>query len=77
MTIIAKLSFWKMNPKKKLIITGLSLKMKVQSFEESILDALAQFRTEGYMEKLKTNITQKSLPSNRGDIIEFLYNQIA
>jgi hypothetical protein len=48
-----------MKPKKKSIITRLSLK-KMQPFEELILDALAQFRTEGYVEKLKTSITQES-----------------
>ena len=54
----------------------LSLK-KMQPFEELILDALTQFRTEGYAKKLKTSITQKSLSSNKDDLLEFLYNQIA
>ena len=76
MTIIAKLSFWIMKPKKKSIIARLSLK-KVQPFEELILDALAQFRTESYVKKLKTSITQESLPSNKDDLLEFLYNQFA
>ena len=74
MTIIAKLSFWKMKPKKKSIITRLLHK---NSFEESILDAFSQFKTGGYVEKLKTSITQESLPSNKDDLLEFLYNQIA
>ena len=60
MAIIAKLSYWIMKPKRKSIITWLSL-MKVQPFEELILDALAQFKTEGYTKKLKTSITQNSL----------------
>ena len=76
MTIIAKLSFWIIKPKKKSLITRLSHK-KLQLFEELILDALAQFRTEGYVKKLKTSITQKSLSSNKDDLLEFLYNQIA
>ena len=76
MTIIAKLSFWIMKPKKKSIITRLSLK-KMQPFEDSILDALAQFRTDGYATKLRASITQESLPSNKDDLLEFLYNQIA
>ena len=79
MTIIAKLSFWIMKPKKqnkKSIIIRLSLK-KMQPFEESILDALAQFKTEGYVEKLRTSITPESVPSNKDDLLEFLYNQIA
>ena len=50
--------------------------MKVQPFEELILDALTQFTTEGYVEKLKTSITQESLPSNCDDVVQFLYNQI-
>ena len=70
MTIIAKLSFWIMNPKNKSIITR-------QPLEELILDALAQFSTAGYANKLKTSITQESLPSNKDDLLEFLYNQIA
>ena len=76
MTIIAKLSFWIMKPRKKSIITRLTHK-KMQPFEELILDALAQFKTEDYAKKLKTSITQQSLPSNKDDLLEFLYNQIA
>ena len=76
MTIIAKLSFWIVKPKKKSITTELPLKT-VEPFEEIILDAFAQFRMEGYVEKLKTSITQESLPSNKHDLLEFLYNQIA
>ena len=71
MAIIAKLSFWIMKPKKKSIITWPSLK-KMQPFEELILGALNQFRTEGYVKKLKTSITQESLPSNKHDLLEFL-----
>jgi hypothetical protein len=76
MAIIAKLSFWIMKPKKKSIITELPHKA-VEPFEKLILDAFAQFRTEGYVEKLKTSITQESLPSNKKKLLEFLYNQIA
>ena len=49
----------------------------MQPFEELIPDALAQFETEGYVKKLQTSITQESLPSNKDDLLEFLYNQIA
>ena len=76
MAIIAKLSFWIMKPKKKSIITELPHKA-VKPFEKLILDAFAQFRTEGYVEKLKTSITPKSLPSNKKKLLEFLYNQTA
>jgi hypothetical protein len=75
MTIIGKLSFWIMK-RKKSIITKLSLN-RVEPFEELILDALAKFKTEGYVKKLKTSITQESLPPNKEDLLEFLYNQIA
>ena len=66
-----------MKPKNKSITTRLSLKKKSQPFEELIQDALAQFKTEGYVKKLKTRITPESLPSNKDDLLEFLYNQFA
>ena len=71
MNIIAKLSFWMQAGKKKeSVITELS-------FEDSVLGTLDQFRTEGYVEKLKNSITLESLPSNEADLHEFLCNQIA
>lgn len=72
-TIIAKLSFWIMKPKRKSFLAKLSLK---KPFQESITDALAQFSSGGYVEKLKTSITSESLPSNKEDLFEFLFNQI-
>ena len=73
MADIAKLSFLILQQQKtkKSIITKLKL-----SFEDLIRGALDQFRTEGYVEKLKTSITLESLPSNKADLHEFLYNQI-
>ena len=68
MNIIAKLSFW-MQPAKE--------KKSKLSFEDLILGALDQFRTEGHVEKLKNSITPESLPSNEADLHVFLYNQIA
>ena len=65
-----------MKPKKESITTQWSLKKRLP-FEQLILEALAQFRTEGYVKKLETSITQVSLPSNKDDLLEFLYNQIA
>ena len=47
------------------------------TFEDLILDGLAQFRKGDYVEKLKTRITPESLPSDKDDLLEFLYNQIA
>ena len=80
MNIIAKLSFWILQPrrKKKSIIAKLSFKPeKMGLFEGLILAALDHFKTGGYVEKIKTNITPESLPSNKEDLLEFLYNQIA
>ena len=74
-SIIAKLSFWILQPpknRKSIIDDSESL-----SFEDVILGALDHFRTEGYVDKIKTNITPESLPSNKDDLLEFLYNQIA
>ena len=76
MVIIAKLSFWIMKQNKKSITTELPLKT-VEPFEQLILAAFAQFKTEGYVEKLKTSITQESLQSNKDVLLEFLYHQIA
>jgi hypothetical protein len=83
MHIIAKLSFWILKPKKqvlkKSIMAKLSLRpfKKMLPFEELIMDALAQFRMEGYVEKLKTSIALESLPSNKKDLLAHLYNEIA
>ena len=80
MNIIAKLSFWILEPrrKKKSIIAKLSFwHEKMETLEGPILAALDQFKTGGYVEKIKTSITPESLPSNKEDLLEFLYNQIA
>ena len=79
MNIIAKLSFWILQPrrKKKSIIAKLSFNpKKMEPFESLILDALDHFITGGYVEKIRTSITPESLPSNKEDLLEFLYNQI-
>ena len=78
MNIIAKLSFWIQRPKtqaNKSIIAKLSLK-QVQPFEESIKDAFAQFRREGFVEKLKSSITSEYLPYNKEELPQFLSNQV-
>ena len=80
MYIIAKLSFWILEPrrKKKSLIAKLSFQLeKMEPFEGPILAGLDQFKTGGYVEKIKTSITLESLPSNEKDLLEFLYNQIA
>jgi hypothetical protein len=70
MNIIAKLSYWILQPRKtkKSIMAKLSFKPKKMQqlrFEDLVLGALNQFRTEGYVEKLKTSITPESLPSKK------------
>jgi hypothetical protein len=44
-------------------------------FEKSITEALDQFKDD-YMEKVKTHITSKSMPSKEDDLLAFLYNLI-
>ena len=44
---------------------------------ESIKDAMEQFKTCGYAEKIKTQITSHSIPlSGDEDLLAFLYDQI-
>ena len=78
MNIIAKLSFWIKKPAKmqKSIISKL-LFWKIRPFEELIMNALDQFKREGYVEKLKVGITSVSFPSNHQDQSGFLYHLIA
>ena len=40
------------------------------------MDALEQFKTHGYAEKLKTHITCDSIPPRHEDVVAFLYDQI-
>ena len=40
------------------------------------MDALEQFKTHGYAEQLKTQITSDSIPLGHEDLLAFLYNQI-
>ena len=80
MNIIAKLSFWILDPRrqKTSIIAKLLLQpVQLEPFEGPILAVLDQFKTGGYVENIKTSITPESLPSNKKDLLEFLYNQIA
>ena len=48
----------------------------MKPFMESIMDALEQFKTHGYAEKLKTHITCDSIPPRHEDVVAFLYDQI-
>ena len=68
MNIISKLSFWIKKPEKQTMNSS-------DGFEQVIMDALAKFKRDGYVKKLKTSIT--SVPSDNQDLLVFLYNQIA
>ena len=52
------------------------LAMKPGPLIESVMDAMQQFKTCGYAEKLKTQITSHTLPSGDEDLLAFLYDQI-
>lgn len=45
-------------------------------FEESITDALDQFKKQSYVEKLKTHITLESMSTNDKELWRFLYDLI-
>jgi hypothetical protein len=70
MSIIAKLSFWIVKSTKE-------TEKSLTAFEQVIMEALVKFQRDGHVEKLKTNITSESLPSDHEDLLAFLYNQIA
>ena len=75
MTIIAKLSFWILKPAKK--STMAKLLWKNQPFDKLMMDALDQFKKEGYVEKLKACITPVSFLPAQHDLSGFLYDLIA
>ena len=62
-------------PKAINIIAKLSFWIR-KPFKTSIMEALGQFKEQGYVNKLKTQITFEVLPTGRGDLFCFLYDQI-
>ena len=48
----------------------------MKPFMESIMDGLELFKSRGYAEKLKTQITSDSIPHGHEDLLAFLYDQI-
>jgi len=48
----------------------------MKPFQESIMDALEQFKRQNHVEKLKTQITSESIPTDHKELINFLYLQI-
>ncbi len=41
------------------------------------MEALDQFKSQKYAQKLKACITSESMPSNHGELAAFLYKQVA
>ena len=48
----------------------------IKPFYESVMDALEQFESHGYAQKLKTQITSESIALKHEDLLAFLYDQI-
>jgi len=57
------------------VIATLSFQV-MKPFQESIMDALEQFKRWNHVEKLKTQITSESIPTDHTELIKFLYLQI-
>jgi len=50
----------------------------MKPFRKAVMDALGLFKRQDHVEKIKTQITSESMPSNdTEDLFEFLYNHIA
>ena len=47
-----------------------------KGIQKSIVDALDQFKKEGYVEKLKAQITSEAIPTGHNDLVQFLYDQV-
>jgi len=45
-------------------------------FKYSIIEALDQFKSQGYEKKLKNSITSQSLPKDKEELLNFLYDLI-
>ena len=48
----------------------------MKPFKESIMEALQQFKSHGYAEKLKIHLTSDSIPPEHEDLLAFLYDKI-
>jgi hypothetical protein len=42
----------------------------------SIIDAMDKFKKQGYVKKLKAQITSEAMPTGHDDLVQFLYDQI-
>ena len=47
-----------------------------KNIREAIVDALDQFKKEGYVERLKTQITSEAISTEHDDLVQFLYDQV-
>ena len=47
-----------------------------KGIQKSVKDALDQFKKEGYVEKLKAQITSEAIPTGHDDLVQFLYDQV-
>ena len=61
---------------KAIIIITKSSFFIMKPFIESVMDALDQFKSHGYAEKLKSQITLDTIPPRHEDLLIFLYDQI-
>ncbi len=57
------------------ILAKLSFWIK-EPIETSIMNALDQFKKQGYVDKLKTQITSEAMPTGHQDLVQFLYDQV-
>ena len=57
------------------ILAKLSFWIK-KPLETSIMDSFHQFKKQGYVEKLKAQITPEALPTKHSALVQFLYDQV-
>ena len=57
------------------ILAKLSFWIK-KPFKTSIIDSFHQFMKQGYVEKLKAQITPEALPTEHSALVQFLYDQV-
>jgi len=51
--------------------------VKMKSVDESMMEALKQFKEQGNVEKVKNHLNSALLPSDPDDLFMFLYDQIS
>jgi hypothetical protein len=48
----------------------------MKTYNESMIDALEEFKKQDYVNKLKAQTTSETIPSNDEDLLAFLYDQV-